>query len=88
MIYLLIYFVAGIIQDFVLTLNWQFVARHKPLPATFFSFLATFFSWVIFYDVLTRLDGDRSLVAIIVYSLGIGVGTYLAMKSGIGAEKK
>ncbi|MDD5547636.1 MAG: hypothetical protein PHN74_01910 [Candidatus Pacebacteria bacterium] len=32
------------------------------------------------YNILNRLDDERSFVAIIIYSLGIATGTFLAMK--------
>jgi len=42
----------------------------------------------VFYDILTRLDTERSILAITVYSLGIAVGTFIAMKSKFGKSKK
>lgn len=83
---LLIYFVVGIIQDFLLTLNWRYVAKERPFPAVIFSFLTTIVSMVVFYNILTQLDSERSIMAMIVYSLGIGVGTYVGMRFKIASE--
>jgi len=83
---LIVYFFAGIVQDFLLTLNWRFVAKEKPLPAVTFSFLTTVVSMIVFYDILTQLDSQRSIVAIIIYALGIGTGTYLGMKVKKGLQ--
>jgi len=77
---LILYFLAGIIQDFFLTLNWRFVAKEKPLQATIFSFLTTVISLLVLYNILTQLDKERSIIGIIVYAMGIGSGTYLGMK--------
>jgi hypothetical protein len=77
---LVIYFVVGIIQDFLLTLNWRYVAKDKPLPAVTFSFLTTLVSLLVFYNIITDLTPDKSVLAIVVYSIGIGTGTYLGMK--------
>jgi len=84
----IIYFIAGVIQDFLLTLNWRFMAKDKAILASLFSFLTTIISFVVLYNILTRLDQERSLIAIIVYSLGIATGTFLGMKTKIGMKDK
>jgi len=78
--YYLIYFLAGVLQDFLLTLNWRFVAKDKPTAAATFSFLTTVVSLTVLYNILTQLDKQRSVVAIIIYAIGIATGTFLAMK--------
>ncbi len=87
---LIIYFFAGILQDFVLTLNWRYVAKDKILPAVIFSFLATIIYMIALYNILTKLDSERTMLAIIIYALGISVGTYLGMifKPGLRNHKK
>jgi hypothetical protein len=82
-IYLLFYFLAGILQDFLLTLNFRFIAKEKIIPASLLSFLTTVVSMLVLYNILTRLDRNRSLIAIIVYALGISTGTALGMKTKI-----
>lgn len=82
----LIYYAVGIIQDFLLTLNWRYVAKDRPLPAVAYSFLTTVVSWLVFYNILTDLDPQKSVIAIIIYSLGVGSGTFLAMKFRIGLK--
>lgn len=77
--YLFVYFFVGVLQDFLVTMNWKFVAKNKIVPAISFSFLTTFVSMVSLYDILTRLDQQKSLFAIIVYATGISMGTLLAM---------
>lgn len=84
---LLIYFIVGIIQDFLLTLNWRFVAKERPFPAVTFSFLTTLVSWLVFYNILTGLDSEKSVIAIIIYSIGVATGTFLAMKTKFGFKK-
>lgn len=85
--YLLLYFFAGILQDFLLTLNWRFIAKEKVLPAVTLSFSVTVVSMLILYNILTQLDSQRSLIAIVVYALGIATGTFLAMKFKIGLKE-
>lgn len=90
-IYLAIYFCVGIFQDFLLTLNWRFVAKEKEIPAAVASFITTIVSMIVLYNIITQIDSEKSIVAIIVYSFGIGVGTFLAMKLKIqkdGAKHK
>lgn len=77
---LVIYFVVGVIQDFFFTMNSKYIAREKVLPAVVFSFLTILMSMLVLYNILRDIDSERSMVAIVVYSCGIAVGTYVAMK--------
>ena len=78
--YLVLYFLAGIVQDFLTTLNWRFIAKENMPLAVLPSFLSTVVWFLVLYNILTRLDGERSLLAIIVYAAGIGIGTFFGMK--------
>jgi len=80
----LIYFLVGIVQDFLTTLNWRYVAKDKVLSAMLFSFLTTAVSMIVLYNIITRLDPNKSILAIIIYSLGIMTGTFFAMKFKVG----
>ncbi len=84
--FLILYFLAGVLQDFLLTLNWRFINKEKAMPAAIFSFAVTVVSMLVLYNILTQLDKQRSIVAIIVYALGIGTGTILGMKTKIGSK--
>jgi uncharacterized protein YebE (UPF0316 family) len=77
---LAIYFVVGVVQDFFFTLNSRYVAEKKVWPAVGFSFLTVLMSMVVLYNILNEIDSEQSIVAIFIYSLGIALGTYLAMK--------
>ncbi len=79
-------FFAGILQDFLLTLNWRYIAKNRALPASVLSFFVTIVTMVVLYNILIRLDAQRSILTIIVYALGIGTGTYLGMKFKIGSD--
>jgi hypothetical protein len=76
----IIYFVVGIVQDFFVTLNWRYVAKDKVAPALTFSFLTTVVNMIVLYNIINELNPNRSILVILVYSLGITFGTYLAMK--------
>ncbi len=78
---LVIYFFVGVIQDFFFTMNLKYVAREKVLAAVIFSFLAVSMSMLVLYNIISGLDPQKSILAIIVYSCGIAVGTYIAMKT-------
>ncbi len=82
----IIYFIAGVVQDFLLTLNWRYMAKEKIFLASLYSFLTTIISFVVLYNILTKLDQERSLLAILIYSIGIATGTFLGMKTKIGVE--
>jgi len=83
---LLFFFLAGIVQDILFTLNIRFVAKEKIWPAVLTSFAVTMVSMLALYSILAKLDSQRSLAAIIIYSLGITTGTLIAMKFRL--EKK
>ncbi|OGD65251.1 hypothetical protein A2215_01005 [Candidatus Berkelbacteria bacterium RIFOXYA2_FULL_43_10] len=86
MYYLILFYLAGVLQDFLLTLNWRFIAKERTAYAVLFSFLTTVISMLVIYNIITRLDSDRSIIAILIYALGIATGTLIAMKVKIGEK--
>jgi uncharacterized protein YebE (UPF0316 family) len=80
MIWLIVYFFAGVVQDFLFTVNLRYVAKNKVFLAVLTSFLVTVVNLLVLYNILTQLDSQRTLIAIIIYALGITTGTFLAMK--------
>lgn len=78
--YFLIYFFVGVLQDFLATMNVRYIAKEKIILASASSFVTTVITLIVFYNILTGLDGERSIFAIVIYALGIGTGTILAMK--------
>ena len=83
-IYLIAYFLAGVLQDFLFTVNVRSVAKHRIIPALITSFLVTIVNLVVLYNILSQLEAEKTVQAIISYALGITAGTYLAMKFKIG----
>lgn len=77
---LLIYFVVGIVQDFAFTLNMRYIAKDDAWLSALTSFITTVISLGVLYSILTRLNENRSIIAILVYALGISFGTLIAMK--------
>lgn len=86
--YIIIYFLVGIFQDFLVTLNWRYIAKHKIAPAMLLSFLVTVTTMLVIYNILSKLDSQRSIIAIIVYASGVAIGTFLAMKFKFGFDDK
>lgn len=84
---LLIYFFAGVLEDFLVTVDLRLIAEKRVIPATIISFIATLVALFVLYDILVRLDTERSLVAIIIYAAGIATGTFLGMKMKLGNKK-
>ncbi len=85
--YLIIFFLAGILQDFLGTINMRYIAKGKVSLSVLSSFLVTVVSMLVLYNIFTQLDSQRSILAIIVYALGISAGTFLAMKFKIGFKE-
>lgn len=84
--YLVIYFFVGILQDFLVTLNWRYIAKHKVAPSMLMSFLVTIVTMLVIYNILSRLDSQRSIMAIVIYAAGVAAGTFLAMKFKFGFD--
>lgn len=85
--YLIVYFFVGIFQDFLVTLNWRYNAKHKIGPAVLLSFLVTITTMLVIYNILSKLDSERSIIAIIIYAAGVAAGTFLGMKFKMGFEE-
>jgi hypothetical protein len=85
--YLIIYLFVGILHDFLLTLNYRFIAKDKTLPAVITSYLVTVVTMLVIYNILTKLDNQRGVIAILVYALGISIGTFFAMKFKFGFKE-
>lgn len=83
---LILYFLAGAIQNFLFILGIRFVHDKRALVASGFSFLVSIVSLWALYDIITRIDRSQGLVAILVYSLGFASGTYGAMKMKLKVE--
>ena len=81
---LIAYFFAGVLQDFLFTLNIKYVAVNRIILAMLTSFLITMVNLVVLYNILATMDSQRSITTMIVYAAGIAVGTLLAMKFKIG----
>ena len=77
---LLAYFAVGVVQDFLFTMNSKYIALNKTLPAVIYSFLTILMSTFILYNILSDINTESSLLAIVVYSAGIATGTFVAMK--------
>jgi len=86
MIYIL-FFLAGILQDFLGTINMRYIAKGKVYFSVITSFLVTVVSMSVLYNILTKMDSQRSLLAIVIYAAGIGTGTFFAMKFKIGFKE-
>ena len=73
-----------------MTLNWRYIAKHKIAPAVSMSFLVTITTMLVIYNIIAKLDEERSVVAIVIYAAGVAMGTFLGMKFkyGMDEEKK
>jgi uncharacterized protein YebE (UPF0316 family) len=80
MIWLIVYFLIGVLQDFLFTVNLRYVAKNKVFLAVVTSFLVTVVNLLVLYNILNQMDSQRTFITIIIYALGITTGTFLAMK--------
>ncbi len=77
---LLLFFIAGLIQDLLWTLNVSAVSERKTFRATTYSFINTVFSMMVLYTILEQVGPDKGLIVIIAYALGVGMGTLIGME--------
>jgi len=82
----IVYFLAGVLQDVFFTLNIRYVTKERVYLSVFSSFLAVIVSMLVLYNIIVKLDGQRSIVAIIIYAIGVATGTFLAMKLKISSK--
>jgi len=89
MIWLLVYFIIGVIEDFIGTMTLRFVITDRIWLATITTFVVTVISLVVFYSILVKMmeDSDNGIIAIVVYSLGISIGNFIAMKMKLRRDK-
>ena len=82
------YFFAGVLQDFLFTINLRYVAKDKIFLSVVTSFLTIVVSMLALYNIITQLDPSNGIAAIIIYCLGVAFGTFLAMKFKISPKKQ
>lgn len=78
--FLILYFFAGATQNFLFILNMRFVQRGRAFSASIFSFLVSMLSVWVLYDIITRINQSQGIIAIVIYSFGFAVGSFVAMK--------
>jgi len=83
--YIIIYFLVGLMQDFVIALYTRLVNEGAALSSAVLSTLITVINLAVIYSILIRFDSERSIFAIIAYALGNGVGTFIGVKFKIGS---
>ena len=81
-----LYFLAGILNDFLFTLSLRYVNREKAYLASLVAFFNSVVGISVLYTILSKLEEDRTFIAILIYSLGIATGTFLAMKFKFGMK--
>ena len=82
--YLVFYFLAGVMSDFLFTINMRLIAKERALLAATVAFLNTIIGMYVIYTIITSLQSNRGFIAILVYALGVGVGAYTAMRLKLG----
>jgi len=78
--YLFIFYLVGLLQEFLTTLYFRFIAKGKIISAVILSFATTLIGLLVIYNILTQLETRKGVIAIIVFALGVATGTFLAMK--------
>ena len=89
MIWILIYVLVGILEDFLGTLCLRFVIHERTALAVGTTFVITIISLLVFYSIFVKLNTQtgQGIADIVAYSIGIAIGTYLGMKIKIGGGK-
>lgn len=77
---LVVYFATGLLLQFIATLYVIFVADKHALRATGAAFATTIISTGMIYNIIETIGADHNYTVLVVYALGIAVGTYVGMK--------
>ena len=89
--WLIIYLIVGMIEDFLGTMTLRMVVKERIWLSTIFTFFINVIGMVVFYSIFVRLtnETEEGIISILVYSIGIAMGTFIAMKVKIkkGGEK-
>lgn len=83
---LIIYFIAGMAQEFLYTLSIRFISKEKAIASAITVFFASLVVLIVFYNIVMFLDPKESIISIIVYAAGVATGVFLAVK--LKVEKK
>jgi hypothetical protein len=75
----IIFFLAGILQDVIITYYYQTIAKEYAIRSAILATLVTLVNVVVLYKILTGIE-DQVLSIILVYAIGNGVGTMIVMK--------
>lgn len=77
----IIYFLVGVIQDIILTLNWRYISEDRALASAISAFLSALISLIVLYNIIFTIADGKNFLAVLVYAAGIGTGTYIAIRS-------
>jgi hypothetical protein len=87
MIYFLFYLM-GVAQDFLITLNLRLIGQEKRQWAALLSFFNTAIGLLVIFKILSSLDQVGSIRKILCYSAGVGTGTFLAITLKLTSKKR
>lgn len=76
---LLMLFIAGFIWEVFATVDIQAVQQHKAFKSAFFTFILTYTSYKIFYEIFSSPDTEISMLTV---ALGCALGAYLTVRHG------
>jgi hypothetical protein len=75
----IIFFLAGILQDVIITYYYQTIAKEYAIRSAILATLVTLVNVVVLYKILTGIE-DQVMSIILVYAIGNGFGTMIVMK--------
>ncbi len=82
--YIIVYFLVGLLQDFIIALYTRLINKGAAISSAVLSTLITIINLAVIYSILARFDSEKSILAILAYALGNGVGTFIGTKFKIG----
>jgi len=71
------FFLAGWLQEFLVTINVRLIIRKKELMTSVISTVTTAIYMYVLYNIVQEAIG---WLAILLYSLGVGLGAYMSMR--------
>jgi len=78
--FILVYFGIGALQAVLGAVNLKLIVKDQAISAGAISFVTNLIGLLVLYSIIARLNQERSTIAIVAFSLGVGFGIFLATK--------
>ena len=86
---LLIYFTVGVLSTILQVVVVRLISKEKALQASIVVFVSNLVQLGVLVSIITTIQSNiqSSWINLLIYTLGIAIGTYLGIRLKLGQEK-